>query len=446
MNISESEHIEFKKSTSLLKSALKSISAILNKHRKGELYFGLKNDGTPVKNSYSEKTLREISQTISHKIEPQIYPTITFVDINSIKVIKVTFEGFDVPYSAEGRYYLRVADEDKQLSSSELRKIILDNQDVRWDKLTNNNSTLKDIAPAKVREFCRLSGTSFTNLNDIFESTGLFLNNNLINAAVILFGKRPQKFFTNAKLMCSVFATNNTAHIIDQQEFAGDLFYLIKESENYILKNIHIGMNVKGLYREDIPEIDREALREVIINAFLHRDYFDPDFISISIFKDRLEVKNPGGLFGGLKIEDILRRNISKRRNEVIADVFSRVRFVERKGRGIALILEKEPGTHFEQLGNIFITTMKRKTDLIPQYYGGLTGGLKDVFEFIKANAGQNTKTISIAISKPEKTVEKWIKKLRELNLIEFKGSKKTGGYHLTPNNAIATKTQRHKE
>ncbi|MBC8183676.1 hypothetical protein H8E88_21495 [candidate division KSB1 bacterium] len=302
---------------------------------------------------------------------------------------------------------------------------------LRWDKLTNRNASLKDVASIKVKEFCKLSGTSFTNLNDIFESMGLLSKKNLLNAAVILFGKQPQKFYSNAKLMCSVFAADNTAHIIDQKEFAGDLFFLITEAESYILKNIHIGMNVKGLFREDIPEINREALREVIINAFLHRDYFDPDFISINIFKNRLEIKNPGGLFGGLKIDDILRRNISKRRNEVIADIFSRARFVERKGRGIALILEKEPDTHFEQIGEIFITTIKRKIKLIPQVDGGLTGGLKNVFELIKTNPGQNTKSISVEISKPEKTVEKWIKKLRELNLIEFRGSKKSGGYHM---------------
>ena len=300
---------------------------------------------------------------------------------------------------------------------------------LRWDKLTNRNASLKDVASIKVKEFCKLSGTSFTNLNDIFESMGLLSKKNLLNAAVILFGKQPQKFYSNAKLMCSVFAADNTAHIIDQKEFAGDLFFLITEAESYILKNIHIGMNVKGLFREDIPEINREALREVIINAFLHRDYFDPDFISINIFKNRLEIKNPGGLFGGLKIDDILRRNISKRRNEVIADIFSRARFVERKGRGIALILEKEPDTHFEQIGEIFITTIKRKIKLIPQVDGGLTGGLKNVFELIKTNPGQNTKSISVEISKPEKTIEKWLKRLRDMKLIEFKGSKRNGGY-----------------
>lgn len=59
----------------------------------------------------------------------------------------------------------------------------------------------------------------------------------------------------------------------------------MQEAEKYILQNIHIGMSINGLYRNDVPELDKEALREAIINAFLHRDYYDPDFVSISIFQ-----------------------------------------------------------------------------------------------------------------------------------------------------------------
>ena len=72
-----------------------------------------------------------------------------------------------------------------------------------------------------------------------------------------------------------------------------------------------------------------------------------------------------------------------------------------------------------------------RQTDLIPQTRGGLNGGLKEVYEYIKMHPGHNTKTISAAVSRPVKTEEKWIKNIRQKNLIEFKGSKKTGGYYI---------------
>ena len=437
MKILESETIETKKSIAQLRESLKSISSILNKHQKGTLYFGIDPKGNPVKNLHSEKTLRDISQIISDNIEPKIYPSISLIKYNNIDIIKVTFEGIQTPYAAEGRYYIRVADEDKQMSAEELKKFILKNKDQRWDSSLNPSATLRDIDSKKVKNYCNIAGIKFTNLSDVLASLNVYKNGHLLNASIALFSKSPNKYFPNIFLSCAVFASETASTIIDQKNFQGDLLFLMEEAEKYILQNIHIGMTVDGLYRKDVPELNKEALREAIINAFLHRDYYDPDFISISIFKDRVEIKNPGDLFGGLTIPIITSRNISKRRNEVLADLFNRAHLGERKGRGIAFIFEKEPETELAWVAGIFITTFKRKIkstrqqNLIPQPSGGLSGGIKEVYEFIKKNPGYNTNYISESVSTPLKTVEKWIKKLRQKELIEFKGSKKIGGYYV---------------
>ena len=81
----ETETLEFKKSTGELKEGIISIGAILNKHQKGELYFGVRPDGTPIGQEISEKTLRDISQAISNHIEPQIFPEIQTVRIDEIR-------------------------------------------------------------------------------------------------------------------------------------------------------------------------------------------------------------------------------------------------------------------------------------------------------------------------------------------------------------------------
>ena len=78
----ETETLEFKKSTGELKESIISIGAILNKHQKGELYFGVKPDGSPIGQDISEKTLREISQAIANHIEPQIFPEISAVSLD----------------------------------------------------------------------------------------------------------------------------------------------------------------------------------------------------------------------------------------------------------------------------------------------------------------------------------------------------------------------------
>ena len=106
----------------------------------------------------------------------------------------------------------------------------------------------------------------------------------------------------------------DSATIIDRHDFDGDILELIEEAQKYILKNIHIGMRLNGLYREDVPEISVEAMREAIINAFCHRDYRDPDYVHIAIFKNRVEIRSPGGLYGGLTIAKIRQGNVSKRR------------------------------------------------------------------------------------------------------------------------------------
>jgi ATP-dependent DNA helicase RecG len=78
----ETEILEFKKSTSELKEAVISICAILNKHQHGELYFGVKTDGTVVGQIVTEESLREVSQKIGNFIEPPIYPEIQKVNID----------------------------------------------------------------------------------------------------------------------------------------------------------------------------------------------------------------------------------------------------------------------------------------------------------------------------------------------------------------------------
>jgi ATP-dependent DNA helicase RecG len=121
----ESEKLEFKKTTAELKEGIISITAILNKHGGGELYFGIRNDGAPLGQMVSEKTIRDISQAVSSHIEPKIYPKITEVVISDMQCVHVVFSGDDAPYFSYGRAYIRVADEDKVMSPAELETYIL---------------------------------------------------------------------------------------------------------------------------------------------------------------------------------------------------------------------------------------------------------------------------------------------------------------------------------
>ena len=363
VTIHESETVELKKTTSEIKEALISIAAILNKHGKGVLYFGIKDDGTIVGQQIGKETLRNISQNISDKIEPKIFPKINKVKIENKTCVKVVFQGSHPPYFANGRAYMRVADADRQLSARELEQLILSkNRDNHhWDTEICADATINDISVKKLKTFLKIAGLRYDSIKNVLAKLKLSRGSKLCNAAVMLFGKKPEDIFFNAKLRCAVFSGTSTAYITDMKEFGGDLFQLIDKAQDYILEKINIGMRVEGLRRIDVPEIDREAIREAVINAFCHRDYRAMDSVSVAVFKDKVEVRSPGLLYGGLTIQQIRSKIVSERRNELIADMLHRIHFVERWGRGIKLILEKEPTAEFSELGTHFITTFMRK-------------------------------------------------------------------------------------
>ena len=118
----EDERTELKKSTSELKEAIISIVAILNKHGKGKIYFGIKDDGQVIGQQVTNQTIRNVSKLIAENIEPRIYPIVSKIEWDKKDCIVVEFEGEDVPYFAYGRAYMRVGDEDRQLTQKELHQ------------------------------------------------------------------------------------------------------------------------------------------------------------------------------------------------------------------------------------------------------------------------------------------------------------------------------------
>ncbi len=404
MKFIESETLELKKSTSEIKEAIISIAATLNEHQHGELFFGIKNSGIVTGQNITEKTIRDVSKSIADHIEPKIYPHINRIEIDGKTCIRVRFKGNDIPYFAYGRAYIRVADEDRQLSAKELEVLILGkNKDkLRWDTEICKEAKIADVSAKKVKSFLEGSGLKYDTVRNALEKLKLTSDGKILNTAVILFAKKPQVFFPNARLRCAVFGITDTTYTIDMQDFEGDLFYLIEKSEGYILKNIHIGMKLKGLRRIDVPEIDKAAFRESIINAFCHRDYREFGSVNIAVFKDRVEIRSPGLLYGGLTIETIRTKMVSERRNELIAEMFHRVNFIEKWGRGIKLILSKEPDAEFSEVGTKFITTFKRRS-----YFEGKKGFEKLGEDLTQKTTQKTTQKIIEAITKKSDVTQK---------------------------------------
>ncbi|MFH1824295.1 MAG: ATP-binding protein [Candidatus Firestonebacteria bacterium] len=215
------------------------------------------------------------------------------------------------------------------------------------------------------------------------------------------------------------------------KDYEGDLFSLIRKAEEYILEHINIGMRLEGFRRIDVPEIDKDAFRETIINAFCHRDYYNYDSVNIAIFKDRLEIRSPGLLYGGLTIAKIRKGKLSERRNELIAELFHRVHFVEKWGRGIKLILEREPSAEFEEIGRQFIAVFKRKKlmgkDTVKDTVKFLGERERFIVDILLKNPKTTTQELSKELGINLRNTKKYISQLKEKGVIRRIGSDKSG-------------------
>lgn len=451
----ENEFLELKKSTSELKEAIISIVSILNKHNSGELYFGIKNDGTPVGQEISDKTLRNISRSIADHIEPKIYPEIVAIKIDDKSCIQVKFEGCEVPYFAYGRAFLRVADEDRQLTSKELQKIILTNAQnaVPWDTeaLINNPYSIDEIDEQAVKAYIEKANTvgridfPFTNKVEILKKLRLMSGDLLTNAADTLFGGG------TVDLQMAVFAGVERLTFIDIKRESGNVFKLINTAELYIKNIIKWRVKFGKMQREEIPEIPIEAIREAIVNSFAHRDYRNNKGNEVAIFKDRIEIYNPGDFPEGYTPEDFIRgEERSILRNKLIAQILYYSKDIESWGSGIKRIYNicKENGVkvEFKILKSGFVVVFYRPDYIeykttnedfgeynasIGALYGGLNGVLNSeqlrIFKLIKENPISTIAEITVRLDMKRRTVERHMKELREKGLIEHKGSKKTG-------------------
>lgn len=138
------------------------------------------------------------------------------------------------------------------------------------------------------------------------------------NAYLLMFGE----LMPQITIQCGVFKGSDRTVFIDRKEYRGDIVYQLDEAYEYVLRNINMGAEIKGLYRRDVYELPTDCIREMICNAVVHRSYLHLSSIQVAVYDDRVEVTSPGMLFGSLKIADI-KEGISIPRNRALVYAFT---------------------------------------------------------------------------------------------------------------------------
>ncbi|MFC1546389.1 ATP-binding protein [bacterium] len=452
-NLKESEKLELKKSTSELKEAVISICSMLNKYDKATVCFGIKDDGTVIGQDIGKNTLKNVTQFISSHIEPKIYPNVKIKKIMKKECIVVEAKGLDRPYFAYGRGYMRVGEEDRQLSIKELEKFIIhkhkDNN--KWEKESSKN-TIDKVNLKVIKDFINRANEAgrinykFDNKKNVLHKLELIKGSKLLNAGEVLFCDK-----NSLEVQAAVFAGKDKITFLDIKMFEGNLFDLLDKSESYIAERINWRVKFGKLEREEIPEVPIKAIREALVNSLCHRDYTNPKGNEIAIFKDRIEIYNPGNFPEGHTPEDFIKgRERSILRNPLLAETIYKSKEIEKWGSGLKRIYDEckanKVKVDFDILKSGFLVTFHRRiiegkeeerwSEKVVRKGGQkrwseLTDRQQEIIGIISNNPKISRAKLSLILKINESALQKHIEKLKEKKVLKRVGPAKGGHWKI---------------
>jgi len=352
IKIGEGINLEFKEGFNV-QSLGREMCAFANEGG-GKIIFGVRDDGGIKGFSLTNSQSSQI-QMIARTMEPVL--NIEIETVGDLVVIHIP-EGKNKPYSYAGQYYLRGGANSQKLNRDELRAFFQEEGLVSFDEKLNKEFNLKDdFSEDKFKKFLEMANiTDNQDKKIVLGNLGLLKNNYLVNAGVLMFCKRVSKFFLQGKVTCVLFE-GTSSNIISKKEFDSDLISNYESAYDFIVSKLNTRYIIER-ERTERFELPKKAIREALMNAFIHRDYFMKGHVQINIFIDRVEISNPGGLVKGLKKEDLGVKSLA--RNHVLFDILSRTPYVEKAGTGIQRIRDsmREYGLGVEFKSTGFFTVI----------------------------------------------------------------------------------------
>lgn len=331
MQTNERYNLEFKEEVS--KTFLKTVSAFAN-YNDGEVIFGIDDDGkvVGVKENPKEEAIR-IENMINDSISPIPYFQIIMKEVEGKTIIVLEVKkGKDTPYFYKGKAYKRGDTASIEVDRFELRRLALEGVNMHFEDRKAASQDLNfNVLEEKLK---KEAGIERLNL-DILKTLNLYSKDGYYNTAGELLADKNDIDFSG----------------IDIVKFGKDINkILFRKTINYtslltqfdsaieIFEQYYVYEEIDGYNRVKKELIPREAFRESLANAIVHRVWDTNSYIQIAMYDDKIEVNSPGGLPVGISIDEYLYINISVLRNPIIAGVFNRLNIIEKFGTGIARI------------------------------------------------------------------------------------------------------------
>lgn len=327
------------------KSWLKSVSAFANGEG-GTLIFGISDDDHIVGLADAKGDAERISEEIKSKLDPIPAVNLELKDADGKTLLLLhVYPGQETPYYYIGDKqriaFVRIGNESVTADRTQLKALVLKGSGRTYDSLPSNYR-FEDMAFSKLRSvhYKRLQ-RSFEDSE--FTSWGIIdENGKLTNAGALLADESPVR---QSRIFCTRWngldMTSGLGEAIDDVELEGCVIGQLQDAVSFVRNNSRKKWWKENDYREELPDYPERAVTEAIANAIIHRDYMQMGSeIHIDMYDDRLEVYSPGGMMDGRLIQQLNPLTVpSKRRNPLLADFFSRLGLMERRGSGMKKII-----------------------------------------------------------------------------------------------------------
>ena len=455
------------------KSWLKSVSAFANGEG-GTLIFGISDNNEIIGLTNAEDDAEFISETIKTKLDPIPTIDLKFKELNGKKLIFLYVnEGQETPYYYIGDKqrlaYIRIGNESVVADRIQLKQLVMKGSGRTYDSLPSSYK-FENMA------FTKLKSVHYKRLQRSFEdsefvSWGILDEaGKLTNAGALLADDSPMR---QSRIFCTrwngLTMTNGLGEAIDDIELEGSVIGQLQDAVTFIRNNSHKRWWKENDHREELPDYPERAVTETVANAIIHRDYMQMGSeIHVDMYDDRLEIYSPGGMMDGKLIQQLNPLTVpSKRRNPLLADFFSRLGLMERRGSGMKKIIDAYKqyehlttyhAPEFNSNSSEFHVTLwnlnyveEEESEFLKEKKEFLKGPneflkekkefLKDEKEFLKVkrmiykmvstNPQITVAKMSVTIGLSDRQVRKYIKKMTDLNLIIREGGRKNGSWKI---------------
>lgn len=452
----ESQNIEYKESWR--DEYLKWICGFANAGG-GTIYVGVNDNKEIIGVDNSKRLMEDIPNKIVTHLG--IVADVNLLHEGKMDYIEIIVEPSNIPIAYKGIYHYRSGSTKQELRGTALQQFILKKMGRSWDDIGNDRATIDDIDRKAIDYFLRKGieaqripeDQREASTKDILDSLGLIDNDGLLkNAAILLFGKNPLRFFPSIAFKIGRFGKNE-ADLMFQDVIDGNVIQMADRVMQILQgKYLVSPVSFEGMQRYETLEIPKEALREILYNAIAHKDYTGPD-IQMHVYDDHLEIWNEGELPLGYTEETLMGRHSSKPRNRNIANAMFKAGFIDTWGRGYMKIREgfEAAGIPMPKVqnfcGGVQVTVQRTKfmqmmnvgnnvasnvvSSVVSVSQVQLTERQREIYKLIKANSFISSKQMSVVLSVVHRTIQRDLAALQKAGIIIREGNTSAGHWVL---------------